>query len=270
VGKSLSAIAVAVNFVNVLKLRSRASMPKATDPPEDLKTVVRRNALRITDASFNDDCKRLTPAIERDSRDSLNVAMFVVLASILVVESIWFAVAKFNFSGRHAALVTPTPSPTATPTTEFTPASTVRPLFFRDAVFYKKCGWNVYQSRHYDKAISHYTEAIRLNPNYVNAHYNRGVAYGNKKDYDKAISDYTQAIRLNPNYANAFNNRGVAYSNKKDYDKAISDFSEYIKLSPNEGDGYYWRGISYRRLGKNVEAQADLNNAKELGYTGPQ
>src|SRR6516164_2168165 len=137
------------DFVNVLKLRSRASMPKATDPPEDLKTVVRRNALRITDAGFNDNCKRLTAAIKRDSRDSLSVAMFVVLASILLVGSIWFAVAKFNFSGRHAALATPTPSPTATPTTEFTPASTVRPLFFRDAVFYKKCGWNVYQSRHY-------------------------------------------------------------------------------------------------------------------------
>jgi len=211
-------------------------MPKATNPPEDLKTVVRRNALRITDASFNDDCKRLTPAIERDSRDSLNVAMFVVLASILLVGSIWFAVAKFNFSGRHAPLVTPTPSPTATPTTEFTPASTVRPLFFLDAAFYKKRGWYVYRSRVYDKAISDYTEAIRLNPNYANAYYNRGVAYGNKRDYDEAISD----------------------------------FSEYIKLSPNEGDGYYWRGISYRRLGKNVEAQADFDKAKELGYTGPQ
>jgi tetratricopeptide (TPR) repeat protein len=87
----------------------------------------------------------------------------------------------------------------------------------------------------------------------------RFPAAQNKKDYDKAISDYTQAIGLDPNYANAFN-----------YDKAISDYSEYIKLSPNEGDGYYWRGISYHRLGKNVEAQADFNKAKELGYTGPQ
>jgi hypothetical protein len=89
----VDSIAVAVNFVNVLKLRSRASMPKATDPPEDLKTVVHRNALRIADASLNDDCKRLTAAIKRDSRDSLSVALFVVLASILLVGSIWFAVA---------------------------------------------------------------------------------------------------------------------------------------------------------------------------------
>jgi hypothetical protein len=33
----------------------------------------------------------------------------------------------------------------------------------------------------------------------------------NKKDYNKAISDYTEAIRLNPNLAFAYTNRGLAY-----------------------------------------------------------
>jgi hypothetical protein len=36
----------------------------------------------------------------------------------------------------------------------------------------------------------HDTEAIRLNPNYADAYYNRGVNYGEKKQYDKAISEH--------------------------------------------------------------------------------
>jgi len=35
-----------------------ASMPRSTDLPEDLKSLSRRNALRITDTSFDGDCPR--------------------------------------------------------------------------------------------------------------------------------------------------------------------------------------------------------------------
>ena len=50
----------------------------------------------------------------------------------------------------------------------------------------------------YDKAIAECSGAIRLDPNYAEAYYKRGLAYGNEGDYDKAIADYTEAIRLDP------------------------------------------------------------------------
>jgi hypothetical protein len=40
-----------------------ALMPRSDDLPEDLKPLVRRNALRITDTSFDGDCQRLASAI---------------------------------------------------------------------------------------------------------------------------------------------------------------------------------------------------------------
>ena len=42
-----------------------ALMPRSTDLPEDLKPLVRRNALRITDTSFDGDCQRLVAAIKQ-------------------------------------------------------------------------------------------------------------------------------------------------------------------------------------------------------------
>ena len=42
------------------------------------------------------------------------------------------------------------------------------------------------------------------------AYLRRGDQYAAAQDYDRAISDYTQAIKLNPDYAEAYNNRGYA------------------------------------------------------------
>jgi hypothetical protein len=42
-----------------------AMMPRSTDLPDDLKALVRRNALRLSETGFNDDCRRLIAAIEQ-------------------------------------------------------------------------------------------------------------------------------------------------------------------------------------------------------------
>lgn len=68
------------------------------------------------------------------------------------------------------------------------------------------------------KAIADYTEAIRLNPEFADACFNRGNAYYGKGQYDDAIADYTEAIRLNPKFAEAYYNRGNAYEAKAEAD----------------------------------------------------
>ena len=46
-----------------------------------------------------------------------------------------------------------------------------------------------------DRAIAHYDRAIRLYPGYARAHFNRAVAYDNKREYEKASLDYAQALK---------------------------------------------------------------------------
>jgi TIR domain len=42
-----------------------ALMPRSSELPDDLKPLVRRNALRVSDTGFDDDCRRLVAAIEQ-------------------------------------------------------------------------------------------------------------------------------------------------------------------------------------------------------------
>jgi uncharacterized protein (TIGR02145 family) len=116
-----------------------------------------------------------------------------------------------------------------------------------DAVAYFKRG-NAYREKNeYEQAISNYTQAIQLNPNFAEAYFMRGFTYFHKKDYDKAISEYNQAIRLNPNFWAAYGGRGMVYEAKGDYyefkdyqsafqsyGKAIEDYETALRIKPND------------------------------------
>ena len=48
----------------------------------------------------------------------------------------------------------------------------------------------------YEKAVSSFSEAIRLDSRNADAYYGRAYAYGRIGEQDKAIADYDEAIRL--------------------------------------------------------------------------
>ena len=50
------------------------------------------------------------------------------------------------------------------------------------------------------------------------------------KDYTGAIADYDKAIKLNPDYVKAYNNRGLAKSSINDYNGACSDWYKAKEL----------------------------------------
>jgi tetratricopeptide (TPR) repeat protein len=97
-------------------------------------------------------------------------------------------------------------------------------------------GRTAYDQKNYDRAITEFTEAIRLNPNYELAYYFRAETYVMKEDYDKALADLNQAIRLSPNDDDNYSERGYVYIIKNDYDRAIADFNQAIKLNPDNTD----------------------------------
>ena len=52
------------------------------------------------------------------------------------------------------------------------------------------------------------------------------MIYYKQEKYKKAITDYNRAIRLNPKYANAYYNRGLTYMAQGNIKKGMSDFEK--------------------------------------------
>ena len=116
----------------------------------------------------------------------------------------------------------------------------------------------------YKKSIEYYTKALQFNPNYAEAHNNRGVAYSKSGKHEYAITDYTKAINLNPNFAPVHGNRGRSYADIDNYELAIADCNRAIELNPRHFRLYDIRGYVYGRKGDYELAIRDFNKAIDL------
>ena len=120
------------------------------------------------------------------------------------------------------------------------------------------------KTQYNQKAIEHFTNAIKLKPDFAETYKNRGVAYDFKGDYDRAIEDYSTMIKLTPNDAAAYNNRGNAYKNKGEYPHAIDDYTQAIQLNRRFAEAYNNRGAAYVQKDKPDLAIKDFDKAIEL------
>ena len=103
-----------------------------------------------------------------------------------------------------------------------------------NADFYFNRGFEKGNNGDYYGAISDFTKAIEIDPQYSKAYYNRGNAKSDIKDYYGAISDYTKSIEINSNYKSAFKNRGIAKEKIGDLNGACSDWRQTVFLFPND------------------------------------
>jgi len=100
------------------------------------------------------------------------------------------------------------------------------------AIVYNNRGNAYFKIGKFNEAMSDYTAALRLNPQYANPHNNRGIILQRKGDYERAIAEFDKAVALNPNYANAYNNRGYTYQKLNRLDDASNDYKKALAINP--------------------------------------
>ncbi len=130
-----------------------------------------------------------------------------------------------------------------------------------------------YRIKHdYDKSITEFTEAIRIDPDYWEAYYDRASSYYAKGCYDNALADYAKLIELRPDFPGAYYSRGVTFEKKGNYRDAIIDFTKAIELDPSMAESYNDRGNAYKDKGELDKAIADYNKAIEINpkFLSPQ
>ena len=113
----------------------------------------------------------------------------------------------------------------------------------------------------HEKAIMHYSRALELKPDYVDAYNARGMIYAMWNKVDLALKDFGRAIKLQPDYFAAYLNRGGVHRNDGRYEQALKDFDKVIELQPSVYVGYSNRGEVYHVKGDFDRAIADYDRA---------
>ncbi|HTG95136.1 MAG TPA: tetratricopeptide repeat protein, partial [Pyrinomonadaceae bacterium] len=76
--------------------------------------------------------------------------------------------------------------------------------------------------------------------------YKAGVDYGNGGFFPQAAELFRRALRLNPQYIDAHYSLGRAYSDMREWNKAIESFEQVVALDPKDKDAQ--KRLNHARL----------------------
>src|SRR3989475_2442584 len=96
--------------------------------------------------------------------------------------------------------------------------------------------------------------------------FRHGLALGNPGDFDLAQSLLERALRLKPNFSDAHLELGNLYVARNEKEKAVAEFLEAIRLYPRSEMAHYRLGQTYRNLEKLDLAQRELGRYAELAH----
>lgn len=115
-------------------------------------------------------------------------------------------------------------------------------------------GLSAYLKGEFDEAIRYCSKALELDPSYKAAHYNVAGAYYAKGDYDQAQSHYAAAAKLDPQWLEAV--YGVAKTSQEldRYEDAVINYRRVLELDPTVPQAYYGLSEVYEELGRPSQA----------------
>lgn len=132
------------------------------------------------------------------------------------------------------------------------------PIAFSNlAVIYK-------QTNRHQEAISCYTKAIAIHPEFADAHANLGTLLEERGELEPALTATRQAIALNPDLANPHATLGAILLRQGDPTGALKAIHSALKRNPNLADAHLTAGLAWIRQGNLDQALAATLRAIEL------
>jgi Flp pilus assembly protein TadD len=118
----------------------------------------------------------------------------------------------------------------------------------------------------YEEALLAYTEAITVDPTYLEAYNDRGMTYKKLGRYRQALADFDRAIALGATFT-VYGRRGATHLAVGQYQQALEDYNRFVKeldlrhLDSMRGSALIGRGRAWVGLGKYQQGIADFTAA---------
>ncbi len=135
---------------------------------------------------------------------------------------------------------------------------------FNDYRIFSNYGNILSDSGKLEEAETAYQKAIKLNPEYVIAHYNLGNVFRNLGKLEEAEISTRKAIQINPNFAEAHLNMGTILNDIGKLQEAELSYRKAIEINPDLAEAHYNLGNILHDIGKSEEGMIYRKRAVEL------
>lgn len=105
---------------------------------------------------------------------------------------------------------------------------------------------------------------FRLGPPEANCEVHRGVQAMERRDYESAVTHFSRAIDLAPEFAEAWNQRATAYYLMERFEESACDARRAVELNPDHFGAWSGLGHCYANLNRLREASAAYRRALKI------
>ncbi|MGH9339744.1 MAG: tetratricopeptide repeat protein [Acidobacteriota bacterium] len=126
---------------------------------------------------------------------------------------------------------------------------------------------SLWQAGEIRRGVEECQKAIELDPNDSSPHLLLGQIYYQYQEsmLDKAIAEFQRVLELEPDNFEALYYLGRAHFVKEDFEEAVKAFTHFVQIRPSISYGHYLKGLAHRELGEIDESIQSLEKAFELG-----
>lgn len=116
----------------------------------------------------------------------------------------------------------------------------------------------------YAKAAPLFEKAVAIDPEYAEAWYQAGYAYGMLGKHDLALDASKKAAQLRPRWSETYINIGASNYALKNFDDAVKAYMQAARLNPYKAEIQLSLGLSLNKLGRTDEEILAYKRAIEL------
>jgi Flp pilus assembly protein TadD len=115
-----------------------------------------------------------------------------------------------------------------------------------------------------DEATAHFTEALRIKPDFFDAAINLGITLSERGQFAEAVGHLERAVQIKPDSGKAHLQLALALAQSGNNSEAVSHFTRALEVAPDDPEVHTNWGLMLARLGRLREASDQLNEAIRL------
>jgi Tfp pilus assembly protein PilF len=114
-------------------------------------------------------------------------------------------------------------------------------------------------------AAKHFNGALKIFPDYMDAHNDLGTVYLKLNRIDEAAEQFESAIKLSPKSFSPRLNMGIMLLGKRKYQEAADQLTECVSIDSSQASGHLYLGVALLGQVDLAAAKRELASALDIG-----